>query len=144
MAIASVSPSTTHRGAFTQITQNAPRAKRADLRLITQTDTKRGADRKAFALFLISVAVAGLLALLAINTALSQGAFELTKLNSQATALNDEREAVMKKIAKASSPEVLAYRAKIAGMVSSQSPRFLIVGPSRERSTSAPFVKDTR
>ncbi|MBC7463300.1 MAG: hypothetical protein H7227_03455 [Actinobacteria bacterium] len=141
MAIASVSPSAIRRGATTQ---SAPSAKRADLRLVTQTATERGADKKAFALFLISMAVAGLLALLAINTALSQGAFELTKLNSQATALNDEREAVMKKIAKASSPEVLAYRAKVAGMVSSQSPRFLVVGPPRDRSTPAQFVKDSR
>lgn len=141
MAIASVSPSGAQIGA--QFFGPAA-AKKVDLKLVTQGATTPRVDRRAFAIFLILVAVAGLLGLLAINTALSQGAFELTKLNSQATALNDQREAVMKKIAKASSPQVLAYRAKIAGMVPSVSPRFLVVGPSVESLTSTPFTIVTR
>jgi cell division protein FtsL len=144
MAIASVSPS------FTRKTSRAEQPDsriRPELNLVQRTTAERNVDRKAFAIFLISVAIAGLLALLAINTALSQGAFELTRLNAQATTLNDQREAVMKKIAKASSPAVLAYRAKAAGMVASQSPRFLLLGPvstSTSSDNTSQFLKVDR
>lgn len=138
MAIASVSPSFIRRG---QDVTQTPGSKKADLKLVAPSNSVESVDRKAFAIFLTVVAIAGLLALLAINTALSQGAFELTKLNSQATSLNDQREAVMKKIAKASSPAVLAYRAKAAGMISSQSPRFLVVGPDNETAKTSPYSK---
>jgi hypothetical protein len=141
MAIASLSPSLKRR----PIRENDLGSQdRAALTLVPRTTAEKNVDRKAFAIFLTSVAIAGLLALLAINTALSQGAFELTKLNAQATTLNDQREAVMKKIAKASSPAVLAYRAKAVGMVASQSPRFLIVGPSETSSNSISQSKVSR
>ncbi|MEI9908148.1 MAG: hypothetical protein WDO06_09975 [Actinomycetota bacterium] len=81
-------------------------------------------------IFISAVAVSGLLALLAINTLLTQDAFRLSRLQTQATALNDQREAVMKKIATASSPGQLALRAKEQGMIPSQSPRFLTLTPS--------------
>lgn len=140
MAIATVSPATLRQR---NMTSKTSKSKQPDLKLVAETTSNRGADRKVFAIFLTSMAVAGLLALLAINTALSQGAFELSKLTAQAVTLNDQREAVMKKIAKASSPEVLAYRAKAAGMVPSQSPRFLIVGASNEGSTATQSPKVT-
>jgi len=141
MAIATASPLT-----IRQNNQNlrTPKSNKTELKLETRVTQNPGADRKAFAIFLTSMAIAGLLALLAINTALSQGAFELSKLTAQAITLNDQREAVMKKIAKASSPEVLAYRAKAAGMVPSQSPRFLTIGPSSVGSASGQQVKANR
>ena len=141
MAIASVSPSVSRVGKKF-ITSNT--SLKTDLKLVAGNVAEKGVDRRAYALFLTAVAIAGLLSLLAINTALSQGAFELTRLNTQATALNDQREAVMRKIAKASSPQVLAYRARVAGMVPSISPRFLTVGPSSETTSATPFTKAKR
>ncbi len=102
-------------------------AKQRKLEVVPTPVTTPKADRKTFVFLLSAIAVTGLLTLLAINTMLSQGAFELSKLQTQATALNDQREAVMKKIATASSPGQLALRAKAEGMIPSQSPRFLIL-----------------
>ena len=107
----------------------AERKPRAVLRLVPDLSRVEKVDRKAFVLFLSLVGVVGLLLLLALNTLLAQDAFELRRLQAQVTTLSDQREAVMKKIANASSPEVLAQRATSAGMVPSQSPRFLSLTP---------------
>lgn len=141
MAIAFVSPKTSRRSA--PIPTPSP-LKQPDLKVVSNRGAEKSVDRRAYATFLISVAVLGLLALLGINTALSQGAFELSRLNAQATSLNDQREAVMKKIAKASSPQMLAYRAKVAGMVPSISPRFLEVGPKAGATPTKPNTRVVR
>ncbi|HUW87967.1 MAG TPA: hypothetical protein VMW30_06300 [Candidatus Paceibacterota bacterium] len=103
----------------------ADRRPRTALRLVPDLSSGEQVDRKAFVIFLSLVGVVGLLLLLGINTMLAQDAFELRRLQAQATTLSDQREAVMRKIANASSPEVLAQRAIAAGMVPSLSPRFL-------------------
>ncbi|MFZ2227027.1 MAG: hypothetical protein WA090_04350 [Candidatus Nanopelagicaceae bacterium] len=122
------------------ITVLAPRAKetrsayadrepRIGLRLVPDLAGGEQVDRKAFVIFLSLVGVVGLLLLLTINTLLAQDAFELRRLQAHATTLSDQREAVMRKIAIASSPEVLARRATAAGMLPSLSPRFLSLTP---------------
>lgn len=108
----------------------AEKSSRAVLRLVPDMNTGEKADRKTFVLFLSIVGGVGLLVLLAINTMLAQDAFELHRLQAQATTLSDQREAVMRQIDLASSPEVLAARAIAQGMVASQSPRFLSLNSS--------------
>lgn len=103
----------------------AGKSSRAVLRLVPDMNTGEKADRKTFVIFLSIVGGIGLLVLLAINTMLAQDAFELHRLQAQATTLSDQREAVMRQIDLASSPEALAARAIAQGMVPSQSPRFL-------------------
>ncbi|MDP1711441.1 MAG: hypothetical protein Q8K86_03155 [Candidatus Nanopelagicaceae bacterium] len=103
----------------------ADRKSRTVLRLVPDLSGGEQVDRKAFVIFLSLVGIVGLLLLLTINTMLAQDAFELRRLQAQATTLSDQREAVMRKIATASSPEVLAQRATAAGMIPSLSPRFL-------------------
>ena len=103
----------------------AQKSSRAVLRLVPDMNTGEKADRKTFVIFLSIVGGIGLLVLLAINTMLAQDAFELHRLQAQATTLGDQREAVMRQIDLASSPEVLAARAVALGMMPSQSPRFL-------------------
>lgn len=107
----------------------AERKPRVVLRLVPDLSRGEKVDRKAFVLFLSLLGVVGLLLLLALNTLLAQDAFELRRLQAQVTTLSDQREAVMKKIANESSPEVLAQRATSAGMVPAQSPRFLSLTP---------------
>lgn len=114
----------------------AGKSSRAVLRLVPDMNTGEKADRKTFVIFLSIVGGIGLLVLLAINTMLAQDAFELHRLQAQATTLSDQREAVMRQIDLASSPEVLAARAIAQGMVPSQSPRFL----SLNSSTSIPAI----
>lgn len=108
----------------------AEKSSRAVLRLVPDLNNGEQADRKSFVIFLSLVGAIGLLLLLAINTMLAQDAFELHRLQAQATSLSDQREAVMRQIANASSPEELAQRATAAGMVPSQSPRFLSLSPT--------------
>ncbi|MDP1720196.1 MAG: hypothetical protein Q8L08_04255 [Candidatus Nanopelagicaceae bacterium] len=115
----------------------ADRKPRTVLRLVPDLSSGGQVDRKAFVIFLSLVGVVGLLLLLTINTMLAQDAFELRRLQAQATTLSDQREAVMRKIATASSPEVLALRATAAGMVPSLSPRFLSLVPTELSSVGA-------
>ena len=103
----------------------AGKSSRAVLRLVPDLNSGERANRKTFVIFLSAIGAIGLLALLAINTMLAQDAFELAHLQTQATALSDQSEAVMRQIDQASSPEELARRAIAAGMVPSESPRFL-------------------
>lgn len=99
------------------------------LNLVPDINSGESVDRKSFVAFLSLVGGLGLIALLTINTLLAQDAFQLRKLQNQVTILNDQRDALIKLIATASSPEVLASRAASAGMIASQSPRFLALPP---------------
>ena len=108
----------------------AEKSSRAVLRLVPEPSTGERADRKTFVIFLSIIGAIGLLVLLAINTLLAQDAFELARLQTQATTLSDQREAVMRQIDLASSPEELATLATAEGMVPSQSPRFLTLNSS--------------
>ncbi len=106
------------------------KSSRAVLRLVPDMGTGEKADNKTFITFVSVVGAFGLLLLLGINTLLAQGAFELHRLQGQATTLNDQREALVRQMAKASSPEQVAANAKKLGMVPSTNPRFLAVDPA--------------
>lgn len=108
----------------------AEKSSRGVLHLVPDLNTGEKADRKTFVIFLSIIGAVGLLMLLAINTMLAQDAFELRRLQVQATTLSDQREAVMRQIDLASSPEELAIRAIAEGMVPSQNPRFLSLNSS--------------
>jgi hypothetical protein len=100
-------------------------ANKAVLRLVP--DIKQGAvaaDR-TFGIFLVAIFTAGLLALLVINTALAQDAFILKDLKQQAQVLTDQREAILREVARKSSPDQLSQSAAQLGMVASTNPRFL-------------------
>jgi hypothetical protein len=100
-------------------------ANKAVLRLVP--DIKQGAvaaDR-TFGIFLGAIFTAGLLALLVINTALAQDAFILKDLKQQAQVLTDQREAILRQVARKSSPDQLSQSAAQLGMVASTNPRFL-------------------
>jgi hypothetical protein len=100
-------------------------ANKAVLRLVP--DIKQGAvaaDR-TFGIFLGAIFTAGLIALLVINTALAQDAFILKDLKQQAQVLTDQREAILREVARKSSPDQLSQSAAQLGMVASTNPRFL-------------------
>jgi hypothetical protein len=100
-------------------------ANKAVLRLVP--DIKQGAvaaDR-TFGIFLGAIFTAGLLALLVINTALAQDAFILKDLKQQAQVLTDQREAILREVARKSSPDQLSQSAAQLGMVAPTNPRFL-------------------
>lgn len=97
------------------------------------------ADQTYFARLVFAVGAFGLLALLGINTLLSQDAFELHRLSVESTKLIDQKEALMRQIAVVSSPEKIAERAVALGMVESKTPRFLTLTPAPSMPQGVPI-----
>ena len=100
-------------------------ANKAVLRLVPDIKEGTVAADRAFGIFLGAIFTAGLLALLVINTALAQDAFILKDLKQQAQVLTDQREAILREVARKSSPDQLSQSAAQLGMVASTNPRFL-------------------
>jgi hypothetical protein len=100
-------------------------ANKAVLRLVPDIKEGTVAADRTFGIFLGAIFTAGLLALLVINTALAQDAFILKDLKQQAQVLTDQREAILREVARKSSPDQLSQSAAKLGMVASNNPRFL-------------------
>ncbi len=100
-------------------------ANKAVLRLVPDIKEGTVAADRTFGIFLCAIFTAGLLALLVINTALAQDAFILKDLKQQAQVLTDQREAILREVARKSSPDQLSQSAAQLGMVASTNPRFL-------------------
>ena len=100
-------------------------ANKAVLRLVPDIKQGEVAADRTFGIFLGAIFTAGLLALLVINTALAQDAFILKDLKQQAQVLTDQREAILREVARKSSPDQLSQSAAQLGMVASTNPRFL-------------------
>ncbi|MBM3720559.1 MAG: hypothetical protein FJW47_01505 [Actinobacteria bacterium] len=103
------------------------RSARAVLRLVPDlkpTPGEQASDRLFYGLigFILSL---GLLGLLGINILLGNDAFRIKELKLEAIAINEEREAALREVARIATPENLAARATTLGMVPSTTPRFL-------------------
>lgn len=83
------------------------------------------APRAPFLIMMGALLAAGLLGLLLLNTTLAQGAFIAHDLQAQTTALADQEQALVQKVAEQESPMVLERRARAIGMVPSSTPVFL-------------------
>lgn len=83
------------------------------------------APRAPFLMVMGALLTAGLLGLLLLNTTLAQGAFIAHDLQAQTTALADQEQALVQKVAEQESPTVLERRARAIGMVPSSTPVFL-------------------
>ena len=97
----------------------------AVLRLVPDTKAGQVAADRTFGMFLVGIFTIGLLALLVINTALTEDAFVLQDLKQQAQVLTDEREAILRELAAQSSPDKLAQSAIDLGMIASNRMHFL-------------------
>ncbi|NCV74139.1 MAG: hypothetical protein EBW24_04370 [Actinobacteria bacterium] len=98
---------------------------KAVLKLVPDINSGEVVADRTFGILLTATFTLGLIFLLAINTALAQDAFKLSELKVQAQILKDEREAILRKVAKKSSPDKLAESASNLGMVPISSPNFL-------------------
>lgn len=83
------------------------------------------APRAPFLIVMGALLAAGLLGLLLLNTTLAQSAFIAHDLQAQTTALADQEQALVQKVAEQESPTVLERRARAIGMVPSSTPVFL-------------------
>ncbi|MFF2950846.1 hypothetical protein ACFVVU_05765 [Kitasatospora sp. NPDC057965] len=93
---------------------------------------------------------AGLLGLLALNTALNEGSFELSRLQRQTTVLTDEQQGLQRQIDQNSAPDALARRAGELGMVPGGGMAFLdlpnggaVVGTPKAAQDSPPVKRST-
>ncbi|MFF2039245.1 septum formation initiator family protein [Kitasatospora sp. NPDC058170] len=81
--------------------------------------------RTPFAVLVVVLLTAGLLGLLALNTALNEGSFELSRLQKQTTVLTDEQQGLQHQIDQGSAPDALERRARELGMVPAGGMAFL-------------------
>jgi cell division protein FtsB len=104
------------------------------------------AARTPFVLLVVLLLGGGLIGLLVLNSALSEGAFQLDDLQRETKNLTDEEQALQRDIDAYSAPDALQRRARELGMVPGGDPAFLspdgkVKGvPSAASAVRAPMV----
>ena len=83
------------------------------------------AARTPFVLLVVLLLGGGLIGLLVLNSALSEGSFKLTDLQKDTKSLTDEQQALQRDIDAYSAPDALVRRARELGMVPGGDPAFL-------------------
>ncbi|CAM5526996.1 hypothetical protein SALBM311S_02226 [Streptomyces alboniger] len=94
-------------------------------RLIPVTAGSGQAARTPFVLLVVLLLGGGLIGLLMLNSALSEGSFKLDDVQKGTTNLTDEEQALQRDIDAYSAPEALQRRARELGMVPGGDPAFL-------------------
>lgn len=100
------------------------RGRAARLARLLPTGRARAA-RTPFVLLVVLLLGGGLIGLLVLNSALSEGAFELDDLKRDTKNLTDEEQALQRDIDAHSAPDALQRRARDLGMVPGGDPAFL-------------------
>ncbi|HEY8982325.1 MAG TPA: septum formation initiator family protein, partial [Streptomyces sp.] len=96
-------------------------------RLAVLLPVGRGAQagRTPFVLLVVALLGGGLIGLLVLNSALSEGAFKMDDLQRETKSLTDEQQALQRDIDSYSAPDALQKRARELGMVPGGDPAFL-------------------
>ncbi|MGW4891162.1 FtsB family cell division protein [Kitasatospora sp. NPDC004240] len=99
-------------------------------------------------MLVVLLLAAGLLGLLALNTALNEGSFELSRLQRQTTTLTDEQQGLQHQIDQGAAPDALERRARELGMVPGGGMAFLqpdgtVVGKPGPAQDSPPVKRST-
>jgi hypothetical protein len=95
-----------------------------ELRVVPPRARSRAA-RTPFVLLVLALLGGGLVSLLLINTALSQGAFAVQSLQKANASLTEQQQQLGQSLADAGQPNALASRAVALGMVPGGAPAFL-------------------
>ena len=114
-------------GAAARRVMPSRQSRRAELRLVPARALRP--RRAPFVVLVLLVLGFGLVGLLALNTSLQQGSFELTELERETALLRDRHAVLADDVARRSAPGVLAERARSLGMVPNEAPVFLQVDP---------------
>ncbi|WP_327314446.1 septum formation initiator family protein [Streptomyces sp. NBC_01235] len=85
----------------------------------------RQAARTPFVLLVVLLLGGGLIGLLVMNSALSEGSFKMDDLQKDTKSLTDEEQALQRDIDSYSAPDALQRRARELGMVPGGDPAFL-------------------
>lgn len=99
------------------------------LRLVADLRPSEGKSvtKAAFNSIIFGAMIFTLISVMALNLALNQDAIKLHRLKFEAIHLADLEEANSQNLARISSPDSLAKKAKLLGMVPSGNPEFLIL-----------------
>lgn len=89
--------------------------------------------RLPFAILVVSVLAAGLIAVLFLNISIAQDSYRLQDLKQRTTMLDEHEEALRQQVAADSRPEALAQKAEEQGMVPAGSPVFIEVPSGKVR-----------
>jgi hypothetical protein len=103
------------------------RSAKAVLRLVPDlkpTPGELASDRLFYGLIGVILSL-GLLGLLGINILLGNDAVKIRELKLEAIAINEQREAALREVARISTPVNLAARATSLGMIPGTTPRFI-------------------
>ncbi|GAA2263626.1 hypothetical protein GCM10010145_41130 [Streptomyces ruber] len=106
------------------------------------------AARTPFVLLVVLVLGGGLIGLLVLNSALSEGSFRLDDLKEETKSLTDEEQALQRDVDAYAAPDALQRRARELGMVPGGAPAFLnpdgtvkgVPRPAGARSPAVPLV----
>ncbi|WP_046707099.1 membrane protein, partial [Streptomyces europaeiscabiei] len=85
----------------------------------------RGAARTPFVLLVVLLLGGGLIGLLVLNSALSEGSFKLDDLQDDVKSYTDQEQALQRDVDAYSAPDALQRRARELGMVPGGDPAFL-------------------
>ncbi|MER6226042.1 septum formation initiator family protein [Streptomyces sp. 900105755] len=122
------------------------RGRAARLARLFPAGRARQAARTPFVLLVVLLLGGGLIGLLVLNSALSEGSFKLDDLQKQTKNLTDEEQALQRDIDAYSAPDALQRRAHELGMVPGGDPVFLgpdgtvkgVPSPAALRQTTVP------
>ncbi len=106
------------------------------------------AARTPFVLLVVLLLGGGLIGLLVLNSALSEGSFRLDDLKEDTKSLTDEEQALQRDVDAYAAPEALQRRARELGMVPGGDPAFLypdgtvkgVPSPAARQSSTVPLV----
>jgi hypothetical protein len=119
--------STTPKGAGTR-----------ELRVLTAADAT---GSPWFPVLFVSLLLAGLAGVLALNTAMARDSFEVGRLEARAAELSDTREALALDVNARSAPQHLAERARALGMVPADSAAFVDLEQGKVLGVAKPAKK---
>ncbi|UUU34555.1 hypothetical protein JIX56_34520 [Streptomyces sp. CA-210063] len=101
------------------------RGRAARLARLLPAGPKGGAARTPFVLLVVLLLGGGLIGLLVLNSALSEGSFKLDDLQDDVKSYTDEEQALQRDVDAYSAPDALQRRARELGMVPGGDPAFL-------------------
>lgn len=97
-----------------------------------------GPRRAPFVLLVLAILSAGLMGLLALNTALAQGSFTVGELTRQKAELAEAGSSLEESLARAQSPQRLASAARSLGMVPERDPAYIRLADSTIHGRTTP------
>lgn len=108
--------------ATTVARRSTPGSRRTSLRVVTPEER---AGSAWFPVLCVALLLAGLGAVLGLNTAMAQDSFEVSALEAESARLADTESALVHSINASSSPQNLATEARALGMVPSDTAAFI-------------------